>query len=124
MIGHQMLTGSLAAVGKAGRGVVLYMQPANADETLLRCLTAKAGEALPMSFRDYGIGAQILVDLGVREIELLTNNPRKLVGLEAYGLKITKRIPIHVKPNRYNRRYLATKRDKLGHLLDLKLGET
>ena len=78
----------------------------------------------PPDLRDYGIGAQILVDLGVREIELLTNNPRKLVGLEAYGLKITKRVPVHVKPNRYNRRYLATKRDKLGHLLDLKLGET
>jgi 3,4-dihydroxy 2-butanone 4-phosphate synthase/GTP cyclohydrolase II len=60
----------------------------------------------------------------VREIELLTNNPRKLVGLEAYGLRITKRVPVSVKPNRYNRRYLRTKRDKLGHLLDLKLGET
>jgi len=78
----------------------------------------------PPDLRDYGIGAQILCDLGVRQIELLTNNPRKIVGLEAYGLSIVKRVPIRVPPTRYNRRYLATKRDKLGHLLDLKLGET
>ena len=78
----------------------------------------------PADLRDYGIGAQILADLGVREIELLTNNPRKLVGLEAHGLRIVKRVPIHVPANRHNRRYLRTKRDKLGHLLDLKLGET
>jgi 3,4-dihydroxy 2-butanone 4-phosphate synthase/GTP cyclohydrolase II len=78
----------------------------------------------PADLRDYGIGAQILVDLGVRKIELLTNNPRKLVGLEAHGLTIVRRVPIAIRPNRHNRRYLTAKRDKLGHLLDLKLGET
>ena len=74
--------------------------------------------------RDYGIGAQILADLGVREMELLTNNPCKIVGLEAHGLKIVRRVPIAIPPTSHNRRYLSTKRDKLGHLLDLHLGET
>jgi 3,4-dihydroxy 2-butanone 4-phosphate synthase/GTP cyclohydrolase II len=73
--------------------------------------------------RDYGIGAQILYDLGLRKIDLLTNNPRKIIGLEAYGLTIHTRMPIKVPATRHNRRYLATKRDKLGHLLDLDLGE-
>jgi 3,4-dihydroxy 2-butanone 4-phosphate synthase/GTP cyclohydrolase II len=68
--------------------------------------------------RDYGIGAQILVDLGVRQIRLLTNNPRKVVGLEAYGLAIVERVPIVVPPNAVNMDYLAVKRHKLGHLLD------
>jgi 3,4-dihydroxy 2-butanone 4-phosphate synthase / GTP cyclohydrolase II len=75
MIGHQMLTGSLAAVAKAGRGAVIYMQPANADETLVRCLSAKPGEPPPpMGFRDYGIGAQILSALGLRKIRLLARS--------------------------------------------------
>ncbi len=78
----------------------------------------------PADLRDYGIGAQILTDLGVRKIEVLTNNPRKLVGLEAHGLTIVKRVPIRIPATRHNRRYLSTKRDKLGHLLDLNLGET
>jgi 3,4-dihydroxy 2-butanone 4-phosphate synthase/GTP cyclohydrolase II len=68
--------------------------------------------------RDYGIGAQILVDLGVKNIRLLTNNPKKVVGLEAYGLSIVERVPIVVPPNAVNMDYLATKRTKLGHLLD------
>jgi 3,4-dihydroxy 2-butanone 4-phosphate synthase/GTP cyclohydrolase II len=67
--------------------------------------------------RDYGIGAQILVDLGVRNISLLTNNPRKIVGLEGYGLKIRKRIPLEIKPNSMNRKYLMTKKKKMGHIL-------
>ena len=65
-----------------------------------------------------------VVDLGVRKIDLLTNNPRKVVGLEAYGLHIESRVPVQVAPNPHNRRYLSTKRDKLGHLLDLLIGET
>ena len=73
---------------------------------------------------DYGIGAQILADLGLKNIDLLTNNPRKIVGLEAYGLRIHRRVPIQLPPTRHNRRYLAAKRDKLGHLLDLTMGET
>ena len=67
---------------------------------------------------------RILTDLGVRTLDLLTNNPRKIVGLEAHGLRIHSRVPLRVPATRFNRRYLATKRDKLGHLLDLKLGET
>jgi 3,4-dihydroxy 2-butanone 4-phosphate synthase/GTP cyclohydrolase II len=68
--------------------------------------------------RDYGIGAQILVDLGVRNIRLMTNNPKKIVGLEGYGINIVERVPIQVEPTAANRRYLQTKREKLGHLLE------
>ncbi len=68
--------------------------------------------------RHYGIGAQILFDLGVRDIRLLTNNPRKVVGLDGYGLRIVERVPIQIPPNENNARYLKTKKDKLGHILD------
>jgi 3,4-dihydroxy 2-butanone 4-phosphate synthase/GTP cyclohydrolase II len=71
----------------------------------------------PPDLRDYGIGAQILVDLGLKEMRLLTNNPRKIIGLEGYGLKIKERVPLEIAPNNVNRRYLETKRDKLHHLL-------
>jgi 3,4-dihydroxy 2-butanone 4-phosphate synthase/GTP cyclohydrolase II len=67
--------------------------------------------------RDYGIGAQILVDLGLKNLRLLTNNPRKRVGLESYGLTIVERLPIEIPANDTNRKYLSTKRDKLGHQL-------
>jgi 3,4-dihydroxy 2-butanone 4-phosphate synthase / GTP cyclohydrolase II len=70
-----------------------------------------------MDLREYGLGAQILADLGLKKIRLLTNNPRKVVGLEGYGLEIVEQLPIRVKPNPHNKRYLTTKRDKLGHLL-------
>jgi 3,4-dihydroxy 2-butanone 4-phosphate synthase / GTP cyclohydrolase II len=70
-----------------------------------------------MDLREYGIGAQILVDLGLKTIRLLTNNPRKVVGLEGYGIEIVEQVPIKVRPNRHNRHYLKTKREKLGHLL-------
>ena len=69
--------------------------------------------------RDYGIGAQILRDLGVRKMNLLTNNPKKIVGLEGYGLEVLERVPIEMPPTRRNRAYLVTKRDKMGHLLTL-----
>ncbi len=68
--------------------------------------------------RDYGIGAQILADLGLTSIRLLTNNPKKVIGLTGYGLEITERLPLQIEPSRFNYRYLETKRDKLGHLLD------
>ncbi|HEX79022.1 MAG TPA: bifunctional 3,4-dihydroxy-2-butanone-4-phosphate synthase/GTP cyclohydrolase II, partial [Dehalococcoidia bacterium] len=74
---------------------------------------------LPPDLRDYGIGAQVLADLGLHEIRLLTNNPKKLIGLEGYGLKVVETVPILVHPNPYNRRYLETKREKLGHLLKI-----
>jgi 3,4-dihydroxy 2-butanone 4-phosphate synthase/GTP cyclohydrolase II len=81
--------------------------------------TVEANEALGFKpdQRDYGIGAQILAELGVRCMRLLTNNPRKFVGLEGYGLKIVERIPIEIPASDANRRYLQTKKEKLGHLL-------
>jgi len=68
--------------------------------------------------REYGIGAQILSDLGLTSIKILTNNPRKIVGIDAFGLKVTGSVPIRIKPNPHNERYLKTKRLKLGHLLE------
>jgi len=128
---------ALKAIAARKRGVFLYLRQEGRGIGLANKLKAYALQdrgldtveanvrlGFPADLRDYGIGAQILADLGVREIELLTNNPRKIVGLEAYGLQIVKRAPIAVPATRHNRRYLATKRDKLGHLLDLKLGET
>jgi 3,4-dihydroxy 2-butanone 4-phosphate synthase / GTP cyclohydrolase II len=81
--------------------------------------TVEANEALghPADKRDYGIGSQILYDLGVRKIRLLTNNPKKIYGLEGFGLEVTERVPIRIAANAHNERYLKTKKDKLGHLL-------
>jgi 3,4-dihydroxy 2-butanone 4-phosphate synthase / GTP cyclohydrolase II len=131
------LRAALRAIARRGRGVLLYLRQEGRgiglaaklrayvlQDSGLDTVEANVRLGYPADLRDYGIGAQILVDLGVRKIELLTNNPRKLVGLEAHGLTIVRRVPIAIRPNQHNRRYLATKRDKLGHLLDLKLGET
>jgi 3,4-dihydroxy 2-butanone 4-phosphate synthase/GTP cyclohydrolase II len=81
--------------------------------------TVEANEALGFApdLRDYGIGAQILVDLGVKQIRLLTNNPRKIVGFEGYGLKVVERVPLKVPHTPNNMNYLKTKKEKLGHLL-------
>jgi 3,4-dihydroxy 2-butanone 4-phosphate synthase/GTP cyclohydrolase II len=81
--------------------------------------TVEANESLgfPADKRDYGVGAQILADLGLTKIRILTNNPRKMVGLEGYGLTIVERVPIITVPNPHNARYLETKRRKLGHML-------
>ena len=68
--------------------------------------------------RDYGIGAQILNDLKLNKIRLLTNNPKKVIGLEGYGLEVVETVPIIIKPNPYNKHYLETKKEKMGHLLD------
>ena len=68
--------------------------------------------------QDYGISAQILADLGVRKIRLMTNNPRKIIGLEGYGLEVVERVPIEISPGKDNARYLSTKKEKLGHLLE------
>ena len=84
------------------------------------CDTVEANEALGFKadLRDYGIGAQILAELGVRKIRLLTNNPRKIIGLEGYGLEIVERVAIEMPANKSNLKYLKTKREKLGHLLE------
>ena len=82
--------------------------------------TVEANEALGFKpdLRHYGIGAQILADLGLSTIRLMTNNPRKIVGIEGYGLRVTRRVPLEIPANRNNRKYLNTKKNKLGHLLE------
>jgi len=114
------------------KGVILYMNQEGRGIGLVEKLraynlqdngmdTVEANEALghKADLRDYGIGAQILVDLGIKQIRLLTNNPRKIVGLEGYGLKVSQRVPLEIEPNLENYKYLKTKRDKLGHQLEL-----
>ena len=126
----EQLRRALRFISQRGNGVLLYMRQEGRGIGLANKLrayalqdagsdTVEANHELgyPADLRDYGIGAQILVDLGVREMRLLTNNPRKVIGLEGYGLKIVERVPLEIEPNSINRRYLETKRDKLHHLL-------
>ena len=123
---------ALQRISEEGRGVLLYMRQEGRGIGLHNKMrayalqdegmdTVEANHALgfPADRRDYGIGMQILVDLGIREMRLLTNNPGKRAGLEGYGLKVVERIPIIVEPNSYNLRYLETKQKKLGHLLKI-----
>jgi 3,4-dihydroxy 2-butanone 4-phosphate synthase/GTP cyclohydrolase II len=123
---------AMKQVREAGCGVVLYMRQEGRGIGLLSKLkayhlqqqagldTVEANRQLGFGadLRHYGIGAQILFDLGVRQIRLLTNNPAKVVGLEGHGLRIVERVPIQIPPNASNKYYLQTKRDKLGHILD------
>ena len=123
---------ALNQVGQAGKGVVLYMRQEGRGIGLLAKLrayqlqqqenidTVEANRRLGYGpdLRHYGIGAQILVDLGIRQIRLLTNNPKKVVGLDGYGLRIVERVPIQIPANENNAGYLKAKKEKLGHLLD------
>jgi 3,4-dihydroxy 2-butanone 4-phosphate synthase/GTP cyclohydrolase II len=126
----KQLDGALEAIAKEGRGVLLYMRQEGRGIGLMNKLrayklqqeehldTIEANRRLgfPTDLRHYGIGAQILFDLGVRDIRLLTNNPKKVVGIDGYGLKIVERVPLEVPPTEENRRYLDVKRRQLGHL--------
>ena len=128
--GEQMRS-ALRMIAREKKGVLLYMRQEGRGIGLLNKLeayqlqdqgldTVQANERLgfPADLRHYGVGAQILADLGIKKIRLLTNNPKKIVGLDAYGLKVVERIPIEVKPGLHNKRYLETKKKKLGHLID------
>ncbi len=133
---HDQLNASLDMIEEAGTGVLVYMRQEGRGIGLRNKIlayelqdqgkdTVEANEALGFKadLRDYGIGAQILLDLGVRKIKLLTNNPKKVVGLKGYGLEISERLPIEIAPNENNERYLKTKRDKLGHIILQEIAE-
>jgi 3,4-dihydroxy 2-butanone 4-phosphate synthase / GTP cyclohydrolase II len=128
----EQLHEAMRMVGEAGRGVIVYMHQEGRGIGLINKMkayalqdqgkdTVEANVALGFEpdLRDYGLGAQILRDLGVRRLRLLTNNPKKIVGLQGYGLEIVERIPIECEPNRRNIKYLKTKKKKMGHLLNI-----
>jgi 3,4-dihydroxy 2-butanone 4-phosphate synthase/GTP cyclohydrolase II len=123
---------AMRQVADAGRGVIVYMRQEGRGIGLMNKLkayklqqeegldTVEANRRLGFAadLRHFGIGAQILYDLGVRQIRLLTNNPRKVIGLDGYGLKIVERMPLQIPAGEHNAEYLRTKREKLGHILD------
>jgi len=128
----EQLRGAMEMVQRAGRGVIVYIRQEGRGIGLTNKIkayalqdrgkdTVEANELLgfPPDPRDYGVGAQILVDLGLSRIRLITNNPQKRAGLEGYGLEVVERIPLEMPPNKENYEYLKTKRHKLGHLLSI-----
>jgi len=129
----EQISMAMQSIADEKRGVFLYMRQEGRgigfehkirayalQDNGLDTVEANLSLGFPPDLRDYGIGAQILAELGLHQIRLLTNNPKKVIGLEAYGLKVVETVPIVVRPNQYNRRYLKTKEEKLGHLLEVK----
>ena len=128
----EQVTLAMQTIAKEGRGVLLYMRQEGRgigfhnklrayalQDSGMDTVEANLSLGFAPDLRDYGIGAQILAELGLRNIRLLTNNPKKVIGLEGYGLKVVETLPIIIPPNPYNLQYLKTKKKKLGHLLDL-----
>ncbi len=123
---------AMEMINEAGKGVIVYMHQEGRGIGLINKIkayslqdqgmdTVEANISLGFKedLRDYGIGAQILADLGVKKMRLMTNNPKKIIGLSGYGLTVTERVPIEIKPNNNNLKYLQTKKDKMGHILTM-----
>jgi 3,4-dihydroxy 2-butanone 4-phosphate synthase/GTP cyclohydrolase II len=121
---------AMQQIDAEGAGVILYMRqegrgiglPAKIKAYKLQqqgydTIEANLKLGFPMDLREYGVGAQILTELGLTKLRLLTNNPKKIVGLEGYGLEVVEQVPIKTKPNRHNKKYLQTKKTKMGHLI-------
>jgi 3,4-dihydroxy 2-butanone 4-phosphate synthase/GTP cyclohydrolase II len=126
----EQLVASMRRIEEEGCGVVVYMKQEGRGIGLMNKIrayhlqekgmdTVEANEALgfPADLRDYGIGVQVLLDLGIKSMRLMTNNPKKIIGLQGYGLSVSEQVPIVVKPNEHNMGYLQAKRDKLGHMI-------
>ncbi|MDA1353183.1 MAG: bifunctional 3,4-dihydroxy-2-butanone-4-phosphate synthase/GTP cyclohydrolase II [bacterium] len=124
------LHNAMEMINNEGRGVILYMKQEGRGIGIANKLKAyKLQEAgadtvdanlklgLPADLRDYGVGAQMLLDLGIRDMRLITNNPTKIIGLEGYGLKVSERVPLEVKATKHNKKYLETKVAKMGHMI-------
>ena len=129
---QDQLHAAMDMMHKEGRGIILYLMQEGRGIGLINKIkayelqddgldTVEANEKLGFKpdLRDYGIGAQMLVELGLTKIRLVTNNPRKIIGLEGYGLEVVERVPLEVECNIHNKKYLRTKKEKMGHLLDL-----